>query len=45
MAGDDDPVGGSIKTAVSLMMRRVARKTHRVERGASLFAAVVARLG
>jgi hypothetical protein len=26
MAGDDDPVGGSIKTAVSLMMRRVAKE-------------------
>jgi hypothetical protein len=26
MTGDDDPVGGKVKAAVSLMMRRVAKE-------------------
>jgi hypothetical protein len=45
VARDDDVVGGEVKAAIPLVVRGVARKRQRVERGDSLCEAVAEVLG
>jgi hypothetical protein len=42
---DDDPVAGKVKAPVPFVKGGISRKTHKVDRGASLCVAVAERFG